>query len=1337
EWGDIVAVSGSLAATGESDYSISVRRLTDGAEVRRLRGHTGKITAIVVLPELHTLISASQDRSVRFWNLETGQVRGDALPLHRFYVRALAANDHIAVSCGDADEAIVWIFDEDGATKAGELKPFEGWNFSAEALRGKSYGMAGRATSVVMDDRIIAVGHADGIVCLYRCDTFAQVGVLGAFNPSPAGTSEIVAMALSEEGILVTGAKDGQVRVWSIEDALMQMQPPPMADQISGMGHREPEASFKGIGRSVGQGHNTLVALAFMPENPKHIIVASRDGFVTYWDWNRSTLISSKSHGTGKLSSLAVGEDVIIVGGCDRVAIIRPVGAEEPSQEIQQQQGEPRLSRKTRRSRSSNARAHFSWLLGSHPEWGRLVVMNEDFVVCSGVDNSICVRGRADPEEDVHVLEGHTGTVSRLALHGSILASSSFRDGTIRIWDLRTGELTLKIQDDFTRNILVLAINEKHVAAARCDTVYMWSLRNGRREMLEATGESGSWVRALAMNDEILVVGYASGKVKVFSKSGLLENELEEHDQGVGAVVLHGHQIATGGEIDGRIKLWDYRAHNFEKLGEFVDPHPHGKRITSLAMDEHVLVEGSDDFMVSLWERSTETLIARCNVGVESVESVALADGLVVCAGNNKTVFAAPRDGFEGFCDSGRTSRRWNRVQVVYDLAAPFVRAQDESQDSAFSRHSPDVASVDEVSSLFGSDSDHDEAKELDAAEDDAALAAEDAASLEDLASDATSTPNGSSSGAKLCGVHPDRGNLVVMNKSFLVSSGSSRSGSIRVYDRKTGDECFVLGNDGAPVSLMVLHGDKLASWSFKEKCIRVWSLKAQTQKLCITKNAKNLVALAMNSKLMAGAKGAVVLVWSLSDGKKRFELQPRHARKDSSKPDIRALVMDCKIIVTGDTAGHVHVYSCAAGKHLMYHDRHSHGVSALALRGRLVASAGECDHRIQVWDWRGEADDLGDFAVHSDRVSSLAFGDEVLVVGSDDYTVSTWDVIRSFLIARRNIKVGCVESIALEDGLLACAGSTGTTYVTILQDFEHSNERRTSRRWTPIKLPAATGIEMSPHPFLNHPPALDSKEVDDALRKISGLNTLALSDEIIAVAEKDALRIHDSLRPRLAPVQVPCEKEVTALILGETDEILGTSCVIGCVDGSIGLLHLQKLDQPRISKDSFLSEDGHKHRVTCIAESRDYIVSGDASGTLCVWDKDSLLLEDCYSSNEGPISAVVISSCGVHVYSADVNGRIFHWNRYGGDNSEFVNVAGIPLVLALDKKSLVARVSRASGEDAATSRAGEVYAWSRKKASRPPKRSSRRTDLSRGCASRTHKSVAASFKMLEIPGSA
>ncbi|QDT03257.1 WD domain, G-beta repeat [Rubripirellula lacrimiformis] len=81
--------------------------------VRRFKGHTDVIRAVVFTPDGRHIISASEDGTIRFWNVKNGK-QVDVIQTHRPALSLAISSDGESLACGMADAVVkIWKLDQD------------------------------------------------------------------------------------------------------------------------------------------------------------------------------------------------------------------------------------------------------------------------------------------------------------------------------------------------------------------------------------------------------------------------------------------------------------------------------------------------------------------------------------------------------------------------------------------------------------------------------------------------------------------------------------------------------------------------------------------------------------------------------------------------------------------------------------------------------------------------------------------------------------------------------------------------------------------------------------------------------------------------------------------------------------------------------------------------------------------------------------------------------------------------------------------------------------------------------------------------------------------------
>jgi len=64
-------------------FTIRVWRVSDGALVRTLTGHTGFVYSVAFSPDGNLLVSGSDDRTIQLWSILDGvPIRVRSMPIH-------------------------------------------------------------------------------------------------------------------------------------------------------------------------------------------------------------------------------------------------------------------------------------------------------------------------------------------------------------------------------------------------------------------------------------------------------------------------------------------------------------------------------------------------------------------------------------------------------------------------------------------------------------------------------------------------------------------------------------------------------------------------------------------------------------------------------------------------------------------------------------------------------------------------------------------------------------------------------------------------------------------------------------------------------------------------------------------------------------------------------------------------------------------------------------------------------------------------------------------------------------------------------------------------------
>ena len=429
-----------------------------------LTGHTAEANAVVFSPDGQVLASASNDGTIRLWEVMTGRAIDPPLAGHSGYVNRLAFSpDGQMLASGSDDHSIIlW----DVATGQPIGSPLTGHTHKINSV---AFSPDGQVLASGSDDHTIilwdvATGQPKSPPLAVHPDSLLSV----AFSPDGqmlassstnntlvlwdvsasqflSGHTEWVgSVAFSPDGqILASGSDDDTIMLWNVTtgqligsplvghtDDVLGVAFSPDGKTLASAGSDQTVRLWEvATGQPLGSplaGHTDFVThVAFSPDGGT-MASGSGDHTIIFWDVATSQPIGSPlaAH-TDFVSSVAFSPDgqILASGSADQTIILWDVATGQPI-------GSPLLGHTDR-----------VWDVAFSPDGQLLASVGDDKTVrlwdvreprSNDVTTGEAVRAP---------LTGHTDQVWGVAFSpdGKILASSS-RDNTVILWDVATGQ---------------------------------------------------------------------------------------------------------------------------------------------------------------------------------------------------------------------------------------------------------------------------------------------------------------------------------------------------------------------------------------------------------------------------------------------------------------------------------------------------------------------------------------------------------------------------------------------------------------------------------------------------------------------------------------------------------------------------------------------------------------------------------------------------------------------------------------------------------------------------------------------------------------------------------
>ncbi|MHC5775152.1 WD40 domain-containing protein [Nostoc sp.] len=579
----VYSPNGQQLASASWDKTIKIWDVSTGQLLKSLTGDCTAVSSVAYSPNGQQLASAGYDKTIKIWDVSSGKLL-KSLTGHRGWVNSVAYSPNRQQLASAGYDKTIKIWDVSTGQLLKTLTGHRVWvNSVTYSPNGQQLASAGNKTIKIWDvssGKLLKslTGHCDLVRSVAYSPNGQQLASAsddktikiwdvssGKLLKSLTGHCDLVnSVAYSPNGQQLTSAGDKTIKIWDVSSGQL----------------------LKSL-----TGHSNVVFSVTYSPNGQQLASASYDNTIKIWDVSSGQLLKYLTDHSSAVNSVAYSPNgqQLASASYDNTIKIWDVSSGE-----------------FLKSLTDHRSAVYS--VAYSP--------NGQQLASASYDNTIKIWDVSSGQL-LKSLTDHRSAVYSVAYspNGQQLASASY-DNTIKIWDVSSGQL-LKSLTDHRSAVYSVAYspNGQQLASASYDnTIKIWDVSSG--QLLKSLTDHRSAVYSVAYspNGQQLASASYDNTIKIWDvSSGQLLKSLTDHRSAVYSVAYspNGQQLASA-SYDNTIKIWDVSS---GQLLKSLTDHRSAVYSVAYSPNGQQLASASYDNTIILWDFDFDNLLfSGCNL---------------------------------------------------------------------------------------------------------------------------------------------------------------------------------------------------------------------------------------------------------------------------------------------------------------------------------------------------------------------------------------------------------------------------------------------------------------------------------------------------------------------------------------------------------------------------------------------------------------------------------------------------------------------------------------------------------------------------------------------------